>query len=121
MNRNLQPLQFNTASLPSSFNIRYRDRITEPQPEGRYGGPGEDTTHSVGTDTPIYTHQKTYDPKQVQAYRKSGSTHSSENNTDKPLLQESGGQLWHYDGLHRLIAARANKSSVDADVSWDKL
>lgn len=119
-NRNLQPLQFPVAGLPKSLNIHYRDPKESPAEYGdpdyyRRHSPGE--TETIDNNTPVYTTQKTFDPKTVQAYRKSGDMQSGENNTDKPFLYSSEGQLWHNDGLHRMIASRINKASFPAEVN----
>lgn len=116
-----KPRHFKTEGLPTSLNIHFRNRYDDPKPEGRYGGPGSDTTHTVGRSTPIYTDQEAYDPKTVMHYIKSGQSHSTENDTARPLLQQAGGQLWHYDGLHRIIASRLSRTeNFQTDVSWDK-
>jgi len=117
-NRNIQPLQFKTIGLPPGLNIRYRPDSDNPIRSGEVKTGQSETTHDIGPSTPIYTNQMHYDPKQVQKYRKSGSNFSTENNTERPLMHEAGGNLWHYDGLHRAIAARLNHKQFKADINW---
>lgn len=129
MNDNLHQLQFRfkTANLPPSLGIRYRsyaDQLEESRNARNSTQRRDEGT--IDSSTPVYTSQQSYDPKQVMHYVKTGSMQSTDDysRSDKPLLNEYGnGNLWHQDGLHRMIASRLNQQQFPAEIqrrdSWD--
>lgn len=85
-----------------------------PAPPARLGGGGSlrftGETITVAPRDPILVRQRSVKSERVREYL--------ERPFDEPVMvyRDDDGNLWHVDGLHRLVSARLRGESVRADV-----